>query len=628
MFNIYQFLTLLQTNNNIIQILPDFIANQIAAGEVVQKPESIIKELVENSIDAKATTISVFVKGAGKQLIHIVDNGLGISYDDLPLTIKRHATSKIKTQEDLEKIKTLGFRGEALASISAVANVEIRSKQVNSDIGYTLTSIPNEEPKIEAINCEIGTQIFVRNLFYNVPARRKFLKSNLTEFRYISETMFKFALCNHNIRFVFYDDDNLIFDVKPANLFQRISDLLGVNASKSLMEVYSENGFIKIYGFIGQPHLAKLSKSGQYLFLNGRSIVSRSLSHSVFAAFEHLLDKSMQPMFILFLELDVETFDVNVHPQKNEVKFENEQAIYNAIKKAVNNALENYNLTPSINLKQQFSEVPFETNFQNIENKFLVNTQTGEVFENKNSRSNFNENGLNRNNFPSQKSAFDEIFGNNSVSQNDILNKITNSNLDYQSFSDDTKEATNFWQLHNKYIFVQTEKGLLIVDMHNAHERVLYEKAIETMNKEFATSQSLLFPTNLMLTSGELSLLKEMENDFKDLGFQFEIISNDVIINGVPLDINKGNETNALKEILEGFDEFQEIRHSSKRDNLAATFACKSAIKTGQKIEYNEMKALIENLMKCKTPYVCPHGRPVILNYTLSDFDKQFKRTS
>lgn len=610
--------------------MPDFIANQIAAGEVVQKPESIIKELVENSIDAKATTISVFVKSAGKQLIHIVDNGIGISMDDLPLTIKRHATSKIKTQADLEKIQTLGFRGEALASISAVANVEIRSKQANSDIGYSLISIPNEEPKIEAINCEIGTQIFVRNLFYNVPARRKFLKSNLTEFRYISETMLKFALCNHNIRFVFYDDDNLIFDVKPATLLQRTADLLGVNASNSLMEVYLENDFIKISGFVGQPHLAKLSKSGQYFFLNGRSIVSRSLSHSVFAAFEHLLDRSMQPMFIIFLELDAETFDVNVHPQKNEVKFENEQAIYNAIKKAVNNALENYNLTPSINLKQQLSESPFESTFQNVENKMLINTLTGEVFENKSrfTQNGFSSNGSNRNNYPTQKSAFDEIFGNKSIIENHILDSLNSEKNTNTSFIDDTKEATNFWQLHNKYILVETEKGLLIVDMHNAHERVLYEKAIDMMNKEFASSQSLLFPTNSLLTSGEISLLKEMEKDFKDLGFQFNISKNDVEITGIPLDVKQGNETNALKEILEGFLEFQEIRHSSKRDNLAATFACKSAIKTGQKIGYEEMKSLVNSLMKCKTPYVCPHGRPVILNYSLSDFDKQFKRTS
>ncbi len=611
--------------------MPDFIANQIAAGEVVQKPESIIKELVENSIDAKATTISVFVKSAGKQIIHIVDNGIGISYDDLPLTIKRHATSKIKTQADLEKIQTLGFRGEALASISAVANVEIRSKQANSDIGYSLVSVPNEEPKIEAINCEIGTQIFVRNLFFNVPARRKFLKSNLTEFRYISETMLKFALCNHNIRFVFYDDDNLIFDVKPATLLQRTSDLLGVNASNSLMEVYSENNFIKIFGFVGQPHLAKLSKSGQYLFLNGRSIVSRSLSHSVFAAFEHLLDKSMQPMFLLFLELDAETFDVNVHPQKNEVKFENEQAIYNAIKKAISNTLDSYNLTPSINLKQQFAESPFESTFQNVDNKMLVNTLTGEVFENKNK---FTQNGLSSSNvngrsqFPTQKSAFDEIFGNRTTNENHILDSLTQESEIKTNFIEDTKEATNYWQLHNKYILVETEKGLLIIDMHNAHERVLYEKAIAIMNKEFASSQILLFPTKSLLTSGEISLLKEMEQDFIDLGFQFEISNNDVEIIGVPLDIKQGNETNALKEILEGFLEFQEIRHTNKRDNLAATFACKSAIKTGQKIGYEEMKSLVNSLMKCKTPYVCPHGRPVILNYTLTDFDKQFKRTS
>lgn len=605
-----------------IQILPDFIANQIAAGEVVQRPESVVKELVENSFDSGADSVAVFVKDAGKQLIHIVDNGNGISKEDLPLTIKRHATSKILTQDDLEKILSFGFRGEALASISSVANLEIRTKKENEAIGYKLTSEPNKQPELEPGNFDKGTQVFVRNLFYNIPARRKFLKSNLTEFRHISETMMKFALSKPDVRLTFYDDDHLIFDYKAGSFEKRLKDIFGEEEFSSFVRVMSQSPSIAISGYVGRPAQSKQNRNTQYMFLNGRFIVSKSLGHAIYSCFEHFLDKNYFPIFVLNIEIDPTLVDVNVHPQKHEVKFEDERMIYNVIKAAVSQALRENNITPALSLSNSFVAMPFEKMSENNGNEFVVNRSTGEIVEQR-----FNDFSTSRPNAPINNggSIYDFLFGaesNQSANQNSAQTSI-DSNQSYSSLKED-----NVWQLHNKYIFFETEKGVLIVDMHNAHERVLYEKAIRAMNKDFSISQNLIFPVNCDLSNSQKTLLLELQNDLQDLGYTIEISSAGCSIISVPSDIKAGNEEKSLKDILDSYDEFQEIRHSDKRDNLAATFACKSAVKTGQRISKMEMLALIENLMKCEIPYVCPHGRPVILDLSLADFDKQFGRTS
>ncbi len=618
-----------------IKILPDVVANQIAAGEVVQRPESVIKELIENSLDAGSDSIFVVVKGAGKQLIHIVDNGSGMSKEDLLLSVKRHATSKIYTSDDLERIVTYGFRGEALASIAAVSQLEIRTRQNDDDMGWKLISEPTKEILIEPCITDTGTQIFVKNLFYNVPARRKFLKSNLTEFRYISDTMIKFALSNPNIRFTFYDDDTLIFDLKPTELINRIKDLLGDSTSDSLIPVYLENEYLKISGFIGKPHLVKQSKTGQYIFLNGRSIINKSISHAIFSAYEHLLEKSGNPFYIIFIELNPESFDVNVHPQKNEVKFEDERMIYGFTNKAVSKSLQENNLAPEYHVVNQQISQPFGRleNSQPSDDKdyMIVNKLTGEIIEKSqlNSFSNSNyppADSFRRQNFSQNeqifKSAFDKIFGNSQL-ENDINNNI------FKTDSLEDSESTNiyYWQLHNKYILTQTPDGLTIIDQHAAHERILYEKALKAMNREFSYSQQLLFPVTIKLTPSEMNLIEEIKTDLNSLGFIFNILSSDKIeITSVPLDTINGEEINSFREILETFDEYQKVRHTNKRDNLAASYSCKSAIKTGQKLSIEEMKNLINELKKCEVPYACPHGRPIIIEFTLDFFDKKFGR--
>ena len=615
-----------------IRILPDFIANQIAAGEVVQRPESVVKELVENSFDAGAQTVLVRVKEAGKQLIQVIDDGAGMSKEDLILSITRHATSKIFTSDDLESIRTFGFRGEALASISAVANLEIRTKRNIDEHGWQLTCEPMKDPVIEPINMDNGTQVYVRNLFYNVPARRKFLKSNLTEFRYLSDTLLRFVLGTHNRRITFYDNDTLVFDVRPGDLIDRIEAVLGKNTASSVMKIDYEKDNLRIMGYIGKPHIAKQSRSGQYLFLNGRHIISKSLGYAVFSAFEHLLEKSANPLFVINIVLDPGKYDVNVHPQKHEVKFEDERIIFSAIHKAVSLTLAENNLAPTFNLTNSELIAPFSrVNVSGVDDTnqtLFVNQLTGEIIESGNKAgTGFISNRFNQpdsyrpRNFEPVISAFDEVFG-----KKDQSLDLTPAASEIKNYIDDIP-ANSFWQLHRKYIFMQTLNGCKVIDQHAAHERIIYEKAVNMMAVNFANSQEVLFPFNIKLNPSELSVIKELQNEFDSLGYTIEISEPDsVVISAVPVDVAGHNETETFLEIINTYAEYQKIRTTNKRDNLAASFACKAAIKTGHVLSQDEMKKLYNDLMLCKVPFACPHGRPTVLEMSLFEFDKKFGR--
>jgi DNA mismatch repair protein MutL len=637
-----------------IHILPDFIANQIAAGEVVQRPESVVKELVENSLDAGADTIAVVVRGAGKKLIHAIDNGRGMAQDDLKLALKRHATSKIQTMQDLERIQTLGFRGEALASIASVASIEIRTKLDGENVGWRLCSEPNEPEVLEPFSAEKGTQIFVKNLFFNVPARRKFLKSDLTEFRYISDTMLKFAVSNPNVRFTFYDDDTLIFDAKPAALKDRICDVLGAQIENNLIEISFKNEFVEVTGFVGKPLLAKQSRAGQFLFLNGRTIVNRAVNHAVFSPFEHILDKNQHPFFVINLAIDPEKVDINVHPQKHEVKFDDDRVVYNAVQQAVGAALQSNHFVPEVRFREQVAQSPFEKmRFGAIDEGFknddmmLVNRLTGEIVTSEpafQTERNYNENTFKNEPFKSdsfKSDSFKSSNGNYSPprQQNSPMTdaqmtafealfqpKQTDDSFKNEDLSRKTQQL--YWQLHNKYIFFQSDKGVQIIDQHVAHERILYERAIAAMNKNFAYAQKLLFPVKIELSSSEMILLQELEEDVTALGYGFHMNEEFVEIVSVPSDVKTGTEENSLKELLAQYEEFSQIRHTGARDNLAASFACKASIKAGDALTVQEMKYFVDELFKTTMPYVCPHGRPVVIEFDVKEFDRRFGRTS
>ncbi|NLO19228.1 MAG: DNA mismatch repair endonuclease MutL [Ignavibacteria bacterium] len=606
-----------------INILSEFIANQIAAGEVIQRPESAIKELVENSLDAGADSIIVVVRDAGKGLIHIVDNGCGMDREDLELCCKRHTTSKVITSEDLEKIITFGFRGEALASICSIANVEIRTKRRTSDgmefPGLRLISEPTKGESIEPFNADFGTQIFVRNLFFNVPARRKFLKSNLSEFRYISDTMIRLALSKPNIRFTFYDEDTLIFDAKPSSLQERIANILGRDTTENMFPLQAENNLVKLSGYIGNPANVKRTSANQYFFLNGRSIKSKSLNYAIFSGYEHILEKNNFPFYLVNIQIDPRIVDVNVHPQKLEVKFEDERIIFNLLQNAVARVLQENNLLRSLDIASNEASSPFLViNQPNQTAPTFVNRYTGEIMSNQ-KQFNYNRK-FTENNFKSQGqgapqvSAFSAIFKDNFESESELIEK--------EAFP-----KPFLFQIHKKYIISQTSNGFIIIDQHAAHERVLYERAKKSIQKTSSNSQQLLFKINISLNAAERSIFKLIQEELASIGFVFNPIEeSEIELTAVPIDIKPGQEESSIKEILEQYQEFEKIMKTDKQDLVAASFACKAAIKTGESLSLEEMKSLLEELNRCDNPSSCPHGRPTIIEFPMTELDRRFGR--
>jgi len=634
--------------NNKIIILPDYIANQVAAGEVVQRPESVVKELVENSLDAAATEIVVIIHDGGKQLINVIDNGSGMVKEDLILSIRRHATSKIKTQEDLERIATFGFRGEALASISSVADVEIRTKHSSEPHGWRLISEPTKQPIVEPFKIEIGTQVYVRNLFYNVPARKKFMKSKITEIRYISDTLLRIALINPEIRFTFYSDDNLIFDVKPSSWKKRIVDLLGNSAIDGFMEVAYENELINLSGYIAKPELARPTTSGQFLYVNRRPVESRNLSFAIYSAFENLLEKNLKPVFLLNLSINPEKIDVNVHPQKNEVKFDNENYVYNTLRKAVAITLEQNNLITKIDIQKGLSQQPFLRISDETNKMLLVNQVTGEIVDNQprpNSTeiypNHYSEKESYKKNYEKTKDLdwnnFKELIKpketnlNSEDEKTDIFSQRTMS-LPNEHQPDNNLEfiieleKADYWQIFKKYIIVHLKDKIILVDQHNAHERILYEQNLKKLS--FSNPNKLLFESKFNLSPPEISLVTELQNELHEIGFEFKINPpNEIVIIAVPDNVSYGEEEAVFRKIIDEYNTKYELSQIASKEKLIASISCKSAIKTSENLTTESMRRLVIDLFKCQNPYLCPHGRPIILDLKLSELDKQFGRS-
>lgn len=597
------------SNINIIRILPDFIANQIAAGEVVQRPESVVKELIENSIDAGATEITVLVRNAGKSLIHIIDNGSGMSKDDLELSILRHATSKVSSQKDLEAIRTLGFRGEALASISSVAHLEIVTRNKDNKLGFKLSVEPNKKPIIEEVNANIGTQILVKNLFYNVPARRKFLKSNLTEFKYISETMLKFAIANHEIRFTFYDDDNLIFDLIPSDLETRLISTLG-NAIKDLIiPIKYEEESIKIHGFIGKPFLAKNNSSNQYLFLNERTIKNRYLNHAVLSCYEELLKEKRYPFYVLFLEINPNDIDINVHPQKHEVKFENDRLVYNVVKNAILSTLRDVNLIPEFKVETELNYVPFQIERDSENNQIVVNRNTGEIIPIDKSSLKFESNNYNSSN---------EKYYNDS--------KTVNANLDLtQIFEHNTEINFEHITIDDRFVIIKEKEYLLVIYIRRALQRIYFELLVNSFQKNQNKSQDLLFPEEINLENRLLLELKQNSENLKDFGFLLEFDSDKVIVQSIP-DIVQSNSIRVLIERIA--TNLHDSQHSDSEElykYMAKIIAISIKLNESEYKNQNQIKKLYNELFKCNNPHHSPTGKLTSYSISYGELEKKFR---
>jgi DNA mismatch repair protein MutL len=634
----------------LIKVLPQFIANRIAAGEVIGRPEAVVKELIENSIDAGAQKIFLRIKDAGRTLIQVTDDASGMNHEDALLCMERHSTSKISTAEDLECIKTLGFRGEALASICAVAQVELRTRTAEEELGTLIKNHGSELMECSKTQTEKGTSVTVRNLFYNTPARRNFLKSDQTEFKHIHDTFIRLAISHPGISFNFVNDDEEIFDLpSTANhpyqiedpapggsgtkgvvfpesekesdegkiLINRLNQIYGQEYVDSLIEVQAYSPLIKIHGFISKPAFSRKTKQDQFLFLNNRYVTSRSLSYAAHLAYEDLIEKGDYPDFFLFLYLDPHRFDVNVHPSKLEVKFDDEKTVFNFIRKAVRGALDKNDLTFKVKLGESSTEshIPLAPFLRGVPSgkggrKFEPITTPRFGF-----KSNIHElqSPLSRNEFRPVASPFETSPEAKEIKEEDVAalaGKFT------------------VWQFQYKYIMYQLDKTLMIIDQHAAHERILYEQTLERLNSNANLSQQLLIPVYVELSQPDYDLALLLTDDLRLLGFNLEFLSKRKIkVLGIPADVRIGDEERILQDLLNEFKANDVKFQLDKRDNLAKSYACKHAIRSGDRLTQEEMLNLIDRLMVAEMPYVCPHGRPTIIKIPIEELDKKFERS-
>jgi DNA mismatch repair protein MutL len=601
---------------DIIQLLPDSIANQIAAGEVVQRPASAVKELMENAIDARSTEIKLIVKEGGKSFIQVMDNGTGMSATDARMSLERHATSKIRKAEDLFTLRSMGFRGEALASIAAVSQVEIKTRQETDELGSLLLVEASEVKKQEPMACEKGTSITIRNLFYNIPARRNFLKSNPVELRHIIEEFQRLALAHPHIAFMMIHGDEVIFDLAAAKLSQRIVGLFGKGFQPQLAPCVEETERIKITGYIGRPEAAKKNRGDQFFFVNHRFIKSNYLHHAVMTAFDGLLPEGSFPFYVLLIEIDPRHIDVNVHPTKTEIKFDDERAVYTILLAAVRQALGKHSLAPVIDFS---SDVNLITKLQNSSShtEHYFDERFGSL--NQSNQKNWDKLLEGKHvNFPSpvsgqQTNTREAIFFESRINQDEPSLPVA-------------KTSDSFFQLHGRYILCSVKSGLMIIDQQLAHERVLYEKYLQQMKGTPGASQQSLFPQSITLSAADYTLLMEMNLELAAMGFRLEIFGkNTVLIQGTP-----AGTTISERELIEGLLDQFKINQSEwqlpVQESLARALARRIGIRSGQVLQPEEMKSLVASLWSCIQPNFSPDGTPTFFTFDTSKIESYFTR--
>lgn len=615
--------------------LPDAVANRISAGEVVQRPSSVVKELVENAIDAGATRIVVAVKDAGKELVQVLDNGCGMGADDAHLCVERFATSKITSAEDLERLDTLGFRGEALASIASVSHFELKTRRIDDEAGLLLRFEGGDLLEDRPSPADQGTSVSVRNLFYNVPARRKFLKTNATEFKHIYEAVKAQVLAYPEIQWKMVSDDEQLFDFRSSDMYERLDFFYGEGFSESLVELREENDFLSIFGYVAKPGMLKRQKNDQLFYINRRVIQNRMLQQALQQAYGELLVERQVPFALLFLGLDTEKVDVNVHPAKLEVKFDDDKSVRNMFYPVLKRAVRLQDFSPDVGIGEGFQRTRFyeerdpvdraskKLGFQDIASPAAT---TGDLYRSYRSAS-----------LPSPP-AFPSPVADAPISQGALFEEpsrelrrsaqpeptlLQGDEGRLEASSEDAK----IWQLHNKYIICQIKTGLMVIDQHVAHERVLYERAVEVMDNNVPNSQQLLFPQKVELKAWEFEIFQEIRDELGRLGFSLRPFgSTSVMIEGIPQDVRNGSEAYILQNMIDEYRQNASKLKLEKRENLAKSYSCRNAIMAGQKLKLEEMRSLIDRLFATRMPYVCPHGRPVIIKISLDQLDRMFGR--
>lgn len=598
---------------DIIRLLPDAIANQIAAGEVVQRPASVVKELMENAVDAGATQINVIIKDAGKSLIQVTDNGKGMSQTDARLCFERHATSKIREAKDLFSIRTMGFRGEAMASIAAVAQVEMKTRQESAEVGVRIEMEGSECTAHEACACPIGTNTSVKNLFFNVPARRNFLKSNPVEMRHILDEFQRVALAYPEIGFSLFQNDMETYRLLPGKLSQRITGLFGNTYREQLVPCKEETSLVTVSGYVGTPLSAKKTRGEQFFFVNNRYIKNGYLHHAVINAFENLIPADTHPFYVLNLEIDPVHIDINVHPTKTEIKFDDERAVYAVIQAAVRQALGKYNIAPSLDFD---ADVNFDKMMRGAPSVSLPDRTPMPQGTVSTPPRHFLRTDREEHNVQHWEKLFEgsKVGRAFAITETESEPEQLTFSSAVNSFSQPTKENTveqdALMLVHGLYLLAQVKSGLMLVHREWAMERILYEQYLEAMDLGKGVSQQLLFPERIELNPADFALVESMRGEIRALGFDFEVFGqNSLQISGMPADILEGSASEIFEGLLEQYKSFKASLSLNKSENLARSLAKRAAKRHGKMMMPQEMRALIDRLFACKNPNFNPDGK-------------------
>nr|WP_321235153.1 DNA mismatch repair endonuclease MutL [uncultured Psychroserpens sp.] len=616
---------------DIIQLLPDHVANQIAAGEVVQRPASVVKELLENSIDAGSDTIKLIIKDAGKTLIQVIDNGKGMTATDARLSFERHATSKIRSAEDLFSLNTKGFRGEALASIAAIAHVELKTKQEQEELGTRIeiegSTIKNQDVTVTPK----GTSLSVKNLFFNIPARRNFLKSNNVELRHIIDEFHRVALAHPDIVFVMYHNGSESFNLPKSNYRQRVVNIFGGKTNEKLVPVEEETEVLKISGFVGKPEFAKRTKNEQFFFVNNRFIKSAYLNHAINSAYEGLVKDGSYPSYFLNLTVDPKTIDINIHPTKTEIKFDDEHTLYAILRSSVKHSLGQFNIAPVLDFDRDKNlDTPYDYKNKNAPTPTVEVDRTFNPFqeEKTTSKSGHHSSPYRKESATQWESLYVGLESKGtkterSFSEIEFESEPENASLFSEDKSVETSQTT--YQLHNKYIISTIKSGMMILDQHRAHQRILYEGFLKHLTVKEAVSQQLLFPLALEFSQTEMELLVQLKEDLEHTGFVFSSFDNTTIeITGVPINVPESEVSIILEQLISDVEQEVPDSNFSATDLLAKSMSKSLAIKTGQSLTKIEQEHLVNSLFACKEPSVSPTNRVTFITMSVDDFDKKF----
>ncbi len=622
--------------SSIIQLLPDHVANQIAAGEVVQRPASVVKELLENAVDAKATDIKLVIKDAGKSLVQVIDNGIGMNITDARLCFERHATSKIRQAEDLFDLHTKGFRGEALASIAAIAHVEMKTKQEQDELGTHIviegSKFVSQEPSV----LPKGTSFAVKNLFFNIPARRNFLKSDTIELRHIIDEFHRVALAHPNIYFTMIHNGSEAFNLPQSNYRQRIVNVFSAKTNEKLVPVQEETDILKIHGFVGKPEFAKKNRSEQFFFVNDRFIKSGYLHHAVMAAFEGLLKDNAQPSYFLYLDVPPNTIDINIHPTKTEIKFDDEHALYAILRSSIKHSLGQFNVAPVLDFDRDPNlDTPYQYQNKAAEyptiqvdrsfNPFADDSSNGELTKQRSTKSysstpSFKKQEVGANwesLYVGLKQDTEEVAGFSFENE-----EVTASLFDEKEEEQVSKRT---YQIHKKYIVSPIKSGMVIMDQNRAHQRVLYEQFLANMTVKQASSQQLLFPLQLHFSPNEMKLITELQLSLENTGFVFEAFESDAVhISGVPVNTSESEVTIVLEQLISDLQDGIPDSSFCQNDTIAKSMAKSLAVRTGTYLTEKEQENLVNNLFACKEPNVSPFLKPTFITMSVDDLDKKF----